>query len=236
MKSKLSGILAALLAATMLMTACSGDDSGSESASGSSSAADDSQTKTAAAQEETEPSEEVSMEADADAVPVSGAAPVLSISDAEGAPGDIVPVTISISGAEDKWSMCGVHVVYDDRLVCLEDENAGQEYIPVYEKGEAVKYAEAFTSMLQTGEKRNDYLIENNQCAVFFASVSSIDNGKDGDIITYQFQIPEDAQPGTVYELGFYYRQGDMFLDAAQDMAIQDYAFSHWQGAAVTVK
>lgn len=227
MKRKFAGFLAAVLAASMLMTACSDDESGSGSSKAETSGSED---------EETEPSEEVSMEANVDAVPASGAAPVLAASSAEGAPGEIVPVTISISGAEDKWAMCGVHVTYDERLTCLEDTNQTLEDIPVYEKGDAVKYAEAFTTMLQTGEKRNEYLIENKQSAVFFASVSSTDNGKDGDIITYQFQIPEDAEPGTVYEIGFYYRQGDMFLDAAQDTAIQDYAFSHWQGGSVTVK
>jgi hypothetical protein len=181
-----------------------------------------------------EDTEEQIMEADPDAVPESGAAPVLSASSVSGAAGETVDVTISITGADKQWAMCGVHVTYDEQLTCVASESDPKT--PVYTKGDAVNNISGFVTMLQVGDDRNDYLIENKQSAVFFAAVDSTNNGGDGDIVTYQFTIPDDAQSGTVYEIGFYYRDGDMFLDAEQDTAMQDYAFSHYQKGTITVK
>ncbi|MBQ8297568.1 MAG: hypothetical protein IJX77_07295 [Ruminococcus sp.] len=226
MKFKFSAVIAAALAASMLMTACSsGDD---ESSSDSRSKSETSSSS------EAEPTTfvEASMVADENAVPASGAAPILSASKAEGKPGETVEVTISVSGADQQWSMCGVHVTYDERLSCITN---GDPKKPEYAKGAAVNEIEAFTSMLQTGEDRNEYLIENKMNSVFFAAVASADLGRDGEIVTYKFTIPEDAAAGTEYKIGFYYREGDMFLDTASDAALQDYAFSHWQEGSITV-
>lgn len=183
--------------------------------------------------EETQPSTEQVMVADENAVPASGAAPVLSVSSVTGAPGETVDVTVSLSGADKQWAMCGVHMTYDERLTCIADESDTKT--PIFTKGEAVNNITGFITMLQVDGDRNEYLIEQKQNAVFFAAVDSVDNGADGDIVTFSFKIPDDAQSGTVYDFGFYYREGDMFLGADKDESLQDYAFSHWQGGSVTV-
>lgn len=186
-----------------------------------------------AAEEETQTPTEQVMVADENAVPASGAAPVLSVSSVTGAPGETVEVTASLSGADKQWAMCGVHMTYDERLTCIADESDPKT--PKFTRGEAVNNITGFITMLQVDEDRNQYLIDQKQNAVFFAAVDSVDNGADGDIVTYSFKIPDDAESGTVYDIGFYYREGDMFLGADKDEAMQDYAFSHWQGGTVTV-
>lgn len=258
MKSKLSILMTALFAAAIAMTACgkgSSDSSSSNAGSDSSSIDSDrfgdnddyhlfgesesgGQDESSLIVEEITEAEtteyvEQSMSADENAVPSSGAAPVLAVSSVSGAPGETVNLTISISGADKKWSMCGVHVTYDERLICA--ASAEDPKTPEFEKGEAIENIGGFVSMIQAGEDRNDYLISNKLNAVFFAAVDSTNLGKDGDIVTYKFTIPEDAQSGTVYNIGFYYREGDMFLDQDHDEAMQDYAFSHWQEGSITV-
>lgn len=220
MKLRFAAVLAVIMAVSSLMTACSGNKKDDK--------------KSASESVVSEVSQEQSMSADETAVPASGAKPVLSIGSVQGKPGETVDVTISLSGAAEKWAMCGVHVTFDERLTCVANETDPK--MPDYVKGDAVLDITGFVSMLQIGEDRNEHLIENKQGSVFFAAAGEGDFGGDGDIVTYSFVIPQDAEVGTVYELDFYYREGDMFKDAAGDAALQDYAFSHWQGGSITVQ
>ncbi len=213
MKLRLVALLTALAAAASLATACNKYDKESSSSD--------------------ESSKEQVMSADENAVPANGAKPVLALEDVEGAPGEEVEVTMSISGADQKWSSCGIHITFDERLTCLATEEDTKR--PVSTPGEAV-YELTGISMLQVGDDRNEHLINENKSAVFFCAAGNGDFGGDGDIVTYTFKIPDDAKSGTVYELGFYYREGDMFRDINADMKLQDYAFSHWQGGSITVK
>ncbi|MCD7890429.1 MAG: hypothetical protein LUG26_01225 [Ruminococcus sp.] len=231
MKIKIFSVISALLAASIMFTACGESKSDSESSSESESEAE----ATDESESEGEATEyvEESMEADPDAVPASGAAPVLSASDAQGSAGETVEVTISVSGADNLWAMCGVHVTYDDVLTCVASESDPDT--PEYTKGDALNKIDAFVTLLQTGDNRNEYLLSNNLSAVFFVTSDSANDGTDGDIVTYQFTIPEDAQLGTEYEVGFYYRSGDMFTDIDADEAMTDYAFSHYETGTITV-
>ena len=54
-------------------------------------------------------------------------------------------------------------------------------------------------------------------------------------IAAFSFKIPDDAEVGTVYETGFFYRDGDTFANTDNDADFQDYAFSHWKGGKITV-
>jgi len=221
MKLKYKAVTAVLLAVLMVFTGC-GKSKDQVSEKSSSDA------------EATTEWQEVIVTANPDAEPKSGAQPVLALSSAEGKPGETVDMTLSVSGADQKWAMCGIHITYDERLVGVPNKN--DEKTPAYKKGSAISDFDAAVAMFQIGSDRNEYLIENKLSSIFFAAVGSDNVGKDGDIVTFQLTIPEDAEPGTEYELGIYYRSEDMFMDIDRDEAIQDYAFSHYQTGKITVK
>lgn len=158
--------------------------------------------------------------------------PVLSLSSVEGKPGETVNVTFSVSGADEKWSSCGIHILYDEALTCVASENASTS--PDCITGAAVADMTATISLLWI-EDRIDELIENKKYSVFFAAVGEGDVGRDGDIVEYKFIIPENAEPGTVYDIEFFIREGDMFTNAASDEEFQEYAFSNWENGSITV-
>lgn len=206
MKLKMIALIITSAMALAMFSACSDKDK---------SSASDSQTKTTQT---------------GDAV-ASGAAPVLTINNSEGKPGETVDVTVSLSGADQKWSMCGVHFSYDNTLSCVTQEDPK---FASYTQGDATKDMTAFVSAIWT-ENLIDDLSANNKYSLFFASVGEGDVGADGEIATFQFTIPEDATVGTVYPLDFFEYEGDMFADTAADENLQQYAFTHWQGGSITV-
>lgn len=162
----------------------------------------------------------------------SGAKPVLALSSAEGKPGDTVEVTMSVTGADKLWCSSGIHISYDNTLTCVPSEKDPET--PSYTKGAAVEEMVACVAKLWT-EGLLPELEEKNKHSVFFCSVADADLGRDGDIATFRFVIPDDAQTGTVYDIEFFYREGDMFTNIASDEDVQEYAFSHWEHGSITV-
>lgn len=163
--------------------------------------------------------------------PASGAEPVLSIGNFEGKPGETIDVEVSISGADGKWSSCGVHFSYDETLVCKTLEDG--RFVDL-EKGPATEKMSDIIAALWT-ENRTEEMVENKKYSLFFAAMATGDTGRDGVIATFKFTIPEDAAVGTVYPLEFFEYEGDMFLDMSSDVGLQNYAFSHWQNGSITV-
>lgn len=164
--------------------------------------------------------------------PESGAKPVLSINNTEGRPGETVEVTVSLEGCEGKWAMCGVHFSYPMVLECRrvsEDERFAD-----YKPGEAVSNMSGFTSALWF-DNRTEAMVQNEQYSLFFCSAASGNTGRDGEIATFYFTIPEDAAVGTVYPLEFFEHEGDMFLDVESDANLQHYAFTNWKNGSITV-
>ncbi len=62
------------------------------------------------------------------------------------------------------------------------------------------------------------------------------DGGGDGDIATFYFCVPDNAQSGAVYPIEVYYRDGDLFTNSAADDSYQKYAFSHAVNGSVTIE
>lgn len=166
-----------------------------------------------------------------------GDGPRLYFSNTEAAPGEIAEVSMYVENADAKWSVCGIHVTFDNALECqmFRGENNEDNYIE-YKKGEASEYSSASVGMLWVNDLPEE-LTSNNLGCLFFTEICDDDHGLDGEIVKFFFKVPEDAVSGTVYPIGIYYMENnDLFINAANEKSFQDYAFSHWEGGSVTVK
>ncbi|WP_024861015.1 cohesin domain-containing protein [Ruminococcus flavefaciens] len=166
-------------------------------------------------------------------VPDLESGPELKISDTSAKPGETAKVTVSVKGAKGKWSMCGIHVTYPDVLECqLENE---ENYTAKYEPGNAVAGNSGFVAM-DWRENLDEELVREHQLSFFFTTMFMDKQGGDGDIATFFLKVPDDAQVGTVYNLGFYYKESDMFRDLEGDLAFEKYAFTHMTSGTITVR
>ena len=166
-------------------------------------------------------------------VPDLESGPELKISSTDAKPGEIAKVTVSVTGAKDKWSLCGIHVTYPDELECQLDGTGGNN--AKYEAGSAVAGNSGFVAM-DWRDNLDDELVSAHRQSFFFTTMFMESSGGDGDIATFFLKVPDDAQPGTVYNIGFYYKDSDMFRDLEGDMALEKYAFTHMTGGAITVR
>ncbi|WP_028517861.1 cohesin domain-containing protein [Ruminococcus flavefaciens] len=235
MKHKISAVIMTLAMAAVCMTGCLDSDK--------KGSTDQNDQNTAAATEAAEPvtdenGEEMSesmelMRIKFKDVPEIESGPLIKMSNTEAKPGEIAKVTVSVTGADKKWSMCGIHITYPDVLECqLDDE---EELIAEYELGKATEHNSGFVAM-DWQRNLDPELTREHKRSVFFTTMFQDNNGKDGDIATFFFKVPNDAQPGTVYELGYYYMDSDMFRDLDANMSFEKYAFEHLEGGSITVR
>lgn len=158
--------------------------------------------------------------------------PVLEIENVTAKAGERVDVKVMLSGVPDGWSFCGIHFSYPDVLKPTISERTGNvECI----RGDAVADMTDFLAVNWVDNKPPE-LIEKNLNSIFFCTMASGDYGTDGHITTFEFEIPADAQSGTVYDLEFFFREGDMFTNMAQDTVMQDQAFANWKHGSITVE
>lgn len=165
-------------------------------------------------------------------VPEAASGPVIKISDTTAKPGEMAEVTVSVSGTEDKWSLCGIHLRYPDVLQCKLDNE--EEYTADYEPGPAMKKSSGFVAM-DWQINLSDELKRDKKKSLFFTVMFSDNDGRDGDIATFYLKVPEDARPGTVYDLDYYYMESDMFRRLEEDLSFEKYAFEHLQNGSITV-
>lgn len=156
----------------------------------------------------------------------------LTISSTTVKPGEIAEVTLSVSGVDKAWNMCGLHIVYPDVLECQMFNE--EERLVEVKKGSAVDYASGSIAMLWRDNLTED-MIAKKQKSIFFTAVLDQNHGLDGDICTYFLKVPEDAEPGTVYNIDYYYCDTDIFANYERDPSFEKYAFDHWQGGTITV-
>ncbi len=163
--------------------------------------------------------------------------PLLTISNTTVKPGGTAEVTISVANAAGNWSMCGLHIVYPDILKCVLFDEINRE--PDYEPGLAIKQSIATVAREWQNNLPED-LQKAHKGSVFFTAVCPSDAGRDGAIATFYFKVPQNAQPGTVYNFDYYYSSNsatkDIFTNEASDPMLEKYAFSHWTGGTVTVE
>ena len=231
MKLKLSAIVAAALITAVCTTSCRGSDNKKE----------DAVTTTAPVSVETitdESGEEMSesmelMHIKFHDIPDAESGPVIKMSNTEAKPGEIADVTVSVTGADQKWSMCGIHITYPDVLECqLMDQ---EELTVKYKLGKATELNSGFVAM-DWQKNLPDELVRNKQRSVFFTTLFSENSGQDGDIATFYFKVPTDAQPGTVYPLSYFYMESDLFRNFENDMSFEKYAFEHLENGSITVR
>ncbi|MDE5584407.1 MAG: hypothetical protein K2J08_11980 [Ruminococcus sp.] len=166
-------------------------------------------------------------------VPSAETGPVISISDTAVSAGGTAEVTVSVKGADMAWNMCGIHVTFPDELKCVRLKDDKQDV--KCKKGEAVDMCDGFIA-LEWIDNKPDELINNHLGSLFFTAMFEGDSGQDGEIATFYFDVPEDAESGTVYPIGYYFMQSDMFRNLAGDASFEKYAFENWQTGSITVK
>ncbi|MCM1529283.1 MAG: cohesin domain-containing protein [Alistipes sp.] len=232
---KIKRIIAAAAAVLMLTAVSCGEkkdnyvspfDSGSESSQGLF----DEMSKAGDAEQSSE--EEAVTEAPV-VVEAAEDGPRIYMKDASASPGEEVEITLAVENSAKKWCMCGIHVTYPDFLECvMMDEEEG---FAEYEPKEASQYSTGAVAMLWS-EGLPEVLTSKNLGCIFFTEMfGGKDYGGEGDIVTFTFKVPEDAEPGT-YPLGFYYRDTDMFIDTAQDLSMQKYVFENWREGTLTIE
>lgn len=168
-----------------------------------------------------------------DGVEAAADGPKLTVSNTTAKAGETASVTISVKDADLKWNACGLHITYPNVLqIEMFDEEARY---PRNKKGDAVDYATGTVAMVWK-DNLPEELVKNELLSVFFTAIFDGNNGLDGDIVTYFFDIPEDAESGTVYPIDFYFLETDMFTNAEDDVSFEKYAFTNWVGGSITVE
>ena len=117
------------------------------------------------------------------------------------------------------------HDVYDETLKKVLNTNVGK----------AIAGNSGFVAM-DWRKNLDDELVSAHRQSFFFTTMFTEPHGGDGDIATFFLKVPDDAQPGTVYNIGFYYKDSDMFRDLEGDLAFEKYAFTHMTGGTITVR
>ena len=108
-----------------------------------------------------------------------------------------------------------------------------------------LKYKAGVASEFNTGIVAMEWKKESNPPAeltekgmgtMFFTVMFSGNEGQDGEILTLYLKVPEDAESGTVYPVGFYYLDTDMFRNTDNDSSFEKYAFEHMKTGTITVE
>ena len=230
MKLKIAAA-ALILSLSLSWTAgCSDSKTGKVSVSGSSAAVSESSGQ--GSNGSSSDSMELMRKKYADVPDIDGG-PFIKISDTTASAGEIAEVTVSVQGAANKWNMCGIHITYPDVLECqLKNE---EDLTAKYKLGDACELNMGFVAM---DWRRNlaDELVSKHLRSVFFTTMFKDNDGLDGDIATFFFRVPDNAQPGAVYKIGFYYMESDMFRNFENDMSFEKFAFEHLTEGSITIK
>lgn len=136
----------------------------------------------------------------------------------------IVPITISISGANQAYCATGLHLAFDSALTIGKNPIGGLDC----EYGAAVKY-------ISTNPAEPD---QTGKSEVFFSTAGSADNGLDGEYVTINFVLPEKLEGGEVFKLDLNYQDNDLFLDGKKTdagYAMMAYAFQNMVDGAITI-
>lgn len=164
---------------------------------------------------------------------LEGSGPHLRFNKTTARPGEYAEVTMSVANADMQWNMCGIHIVYPDVLE-PEISNPEEHYV-WYKKGDALENSTGAVC-IQWHNKLPDLLQEKRLGCTFFTCMFEGNSGLDGEIMKFHLKVPEDAKSGTVYNIGCYYADTDLFKCAENIPSFQKYAFQHFTGGTITVE
>ncbi|MDE6425975.1 MAG: hypothetical protein K2K89_07545 [Ruminococcus sp.] len=181
------------------------------------------------------PDSKKAMEENFKDVPAVDEGPLISVGNTTAKAGEIAEVKVYVDGADLNWSNCGIHLTYPDVLECVYQDN--DDMYLNYEVGEASKFNTGIIAMEWKKENNPpEELTIKGLGTMFFTVMFGGNNGKDGEIVTLYLKVPEDAESGTVYPVGFYYLSTDMFRNLENNSSLEKYAFEHMQSGTITVE
>lgn len=133
--------------------------------------------------------------------------PILSLSrielsqeEAKAAP--VRTIELSVSGADLKYSLTGIHITWDSRLTLEGSEDD-------ITRGDALKRVSIYDA------------VKDGSDGVFVTSGSIKNDGKDGVMFSFPLRIPSDCKPGDIYPIQIKYRNtsfsSDMFTTYDKD-------------------
>lgn len=159
--------------------------------------------------------------------------PEIYLSNTTAKAGELAKVTLSVKNADLQWNMCGIHVTYPEVLKPELSDPA--ENRVRFDKGEALEAASTSICM-EWAENREPMLEKNKKGCLFFTTMFSDNQGMDGDIATFYLKVPDNAQSGAVYDLGYFFLETDMFSNMQNIPSFSKYAFTHMYGGTITVE
>ncbi len=127
----------------------------------------------------------------AEEINTSTVKPVLSLSKTEvdyTNAGQQVPVTLSVKGADKAWNCMGVHIYYDERLI-LETKTNGTINYSIGAAAEDIPFRVA----------------DSTDNGIFFTCSGEANLGRDGDIVTFYFTLPNNINPGDSFPIEIKY-------------------------------
>ena len=109
-------------------------------------------------------------------------------------------IECSVSGAQNLWEVCGIHIVNDDRLSLVKNEITNNL---LWQSGDAVSSNAISLAIC----KENTVFFTSSAAAtgMKFNDGTTKFGGSDGVIMTYSVTIPDNVQPGDVYPITFKY-------------------------------
>ena len=109
-------------------------------------------------------------------------------------------IECSVSGAQNLWEVCGIHIVNDDRLSLVKNEITNNL---LWQSGDAVSSNAISLAIC----KENKVFFTSSAVAtgMKFNDGTTKFGGSDGVIMTYSVTIPDNVQPGDVYPITFKY-------------------------------
>ena len=146
---------------------------------------------------------------------------------------NVVTLAISVDGADGEYCSTGIHVYYDDRLSLAENSRGRYQ----------IRNAQDFLSgTYKTDDKsaaacppHSGSTLNSSKTAgmkgIFLSTSGSGNDGFDGDIWTFDVELPNYAEPGDVFPIDILYKSNayaeDMFLDINREkIDMQAYVFT----------
>ena len=163
--------------------------------------------------------------------------PLLMLTGGSAEPGGIAELKLSVANTTG-WTFCGLHMIYPKELDCvLEDPDDPKCNDAVYDEGEAIHASDIGIYSRRCADGFSKEVDSSRFNGIFFTTVCSNDTATDGTIAVFKLKIPDDAVPGTKYNVDFYFADTDAFTKADDgDGSYQAKAFENAKGTVITVR